>query len=493
MWGMASSDSKTTPPLAPQASTLGEPFFSRIEFHAPVSSRLAVWNSGLAADLGLPSDSPDESLSRRLAGLEPWPAFTPIAQRYAGHQFGVWVPQLGDGRAALLAELEDIRGQHQELQLKGGGPTPYSRMGDGRAVLRSTIREYLCSEAMHGLGIPTTRALALFDSDEPVQREQIETAATLVRVAPSHLRFGSFEYFYHRGEHEHLKTLTEFALKHSFPEALDSDEPVATMLQTVVERTASLMADWQSVGFCHGVMNTDNMSLLGLTLDYGPFGFLDAYDPGHICNHSDHSGRYAYSQQPAVGQWNLVALVSCFLPQLGEERARAILDHYPDAFDRAYGERLRGKFGFKQEQQGDDQLIAQCFGVMQGRVDYTRFFRRLCEFDENQPLDQQAVLDECPDREAAIEWLARYRSRLQAEHSDRPQRSASMKGHNPRYVLRNYLAEVAIRKATDEGDFSEVKKLAAVLSDPYRDQLNCDHYDQLPPDWAASLAVSCSS
>ncbi len=242
-----------------------------------------------------------------LSGSAEWPGTEPVAMCYAGHQFGHYVPQLGDGRAMILGEVVNDAGERWELQLKGAGLTPFSRDGDGRAVLRSTIREYLCSEAMHGLGIPTTRALCMFNSAEEVYRERIESGALLVRMAPSHVRFGSFEVFFYRQQYAALKDLADYVIDHDYPQLREQPQPYLALLTEVVERTARLMAQWQLVGFAHGVMNTDNMSILGLTLDYGPFGFLDAYDPGFICNHSDYRGRYAFDQQPSIGLWNACA------------------------------------------------------------------------------------------------------------------------------------------------------------------------------------------
>jgi len=246
------------------------------------------------------------------------PGCRPLAMCYAGHQFGQYVPRLGDGRAVLLGQVRNDKGESWDLQLKGGGTTLYSRGGDGRAVLRSTIREYLCSEAMYGLGIPTTRALCMTGSDDEVYREQIETGAMLLRMAPSHIRFGSFEYLYYEERHEDLRALADYTLAQHFPDLLDTDNPYLALLNAAIASTAELIARWQSVGFAHGVMNSDNMSIHGITLDYGPFGFLDAYEPGFICNHSDHSGRYAFDQQPAIGLFNLSCLAQALLPLMAE-------------------------------------------------------------------------------------------------------------------------------------------------------------------------------
>ena len=257
------------------------------------------------------------------------PGMEPLAMLYSGHQFGVYVPQLGDGRAILLGEARNERGERWDLQLKGAGLTPFSRDGDGRAVLRSTIREYLCSEAMHGLGIPTTRALCIVGSEHKVFREQVETSAIVLRMAPSHVRFGSFEILYYRKQHEQLTVLADYVIAHHYPHLVDVSDKYARFFSEVAERTARLIAQWQAVGWAHGVMNTDNRSILGITLDYGPFGFIDDYDPGFICNHSDHNGRYAFNQQPYIGLWNLSCLAQALLPLSQKEDLKAALDLTP--------------------------------------------------------------------------------------------------------------------------------------------------------------------
>jgi uncharacterized protein YdiU (UPF0061 family) len=281
------------------------------------------------------------------------PGGDPIAMLYSGHQFGVNVSQLGDGRAILLGEVRSDQGQKWDLHLKGAGLTPFSRDGDGRAVLRSTIREYLCSEAMHGLGIPTTRALCIIGSDEKVWRESIETGAMLVRMAPTHVRFGSFEVFYYRRQVDHLKRLADYVIEQHFPHLISMSDRYVAFYAEVVSRTARLIAQWQAVGFAHGVMNTDNMSILGLTLDYGPFGFMDDYDAGFICNHSDHHGRYAFDQQPYIGLWNLRCLAQALLPLASEEPLKAALHTYESEHNARYTE-LRGrKVGLRETAEED--------------------------------------------------------------------------------------------------------------------------------------------
>ncbi len=318
-------------PFLHRFADLGPTFSTEVEGTPMVAPKVAIWNQPLADVLGLHAEFADAASTAGILSGNRKPRSTrSVATVYSGHQFGVWAGQLGDGRALLVGEL----GNH-EIQLKGAGRTPYSRGADGRAVLRSSIREYLCSEAMYGLGIPTTRALALVVSPEPVWRETLETAAVVTRVAPSFLRFGHFEHFFHGNQHDALKQLADHAVDAHFPELRDAANPYQAMLDEVVTRTARLIAQWQTVGFCHGVMNTDNMSLLGLTIDYGPFGFLDGFDAGHICNHSDHSGRYSYANQPEIGLFNLHCLAQALLPLLDREEAIAALKRYQAIFEEA--------------------------------------------------------------------------------------------------------------------------------------------------------------
>ncbi|MDQ3324081.1 MAG: YdiU family protein, partial [Acidobacteriota bacterium] len=302
----------------------------------------------------------------------------PVAAIYAGHQFGHFVQQLGDGRAILLGEAVGGKGERFDIQLKGAGMTPFSRMGDGRAVLRSTIREYLCSEAMHALGIPTTRSLCITGSDAPVYRETVETAAVLTRLAPTHVRFGSFELFYYRGQYDEVKTLADYVIREFYPQFADAENKYLEFLRELVRRTAKLVAQWQSVGFNHGVMNTDNMSIIGLTIDYGPFGFLDEFDHAFICNHSDYGGRYAFDQQPNVGLWNLYKLAQTLIPLVEVEQAETVLGEYQTVFTDRFAELMRAKLGLQTAQAEDAELIDDLFEILQtSRVDYTGFFRRL--------------------------------------------------------------------------------------------------------------------
>ncbi len=421
------------------------------------------------------------------------PGMEPLAMLYSGHQFGVYVPQLGDGRAILLGEATNERGERWDLHLKGAGMTPFSRDGDGRAVLRSTIREYLCCAAMQGLGIPTAQALCIVGSDDKVYREQIETGAMLVRMAPSHVRFGSFEVFYYRKQYDHLKTLADYVIDQHFPHLRDVDEKYAHFFTEVVARTARLIAHWQTVGWAHGVMNTDNMSILGLTMDYGPYGFMDDYDAGFICNHSDYNGRYAFNQQPSIGLWNLSCLAQTLLPLAEKTALKAGLETYQPLFDREYQKQMREKVGLADEQTGDAELIRDFLGLLQGsHADYTTVFRELNTFSTSKDEVHGKVREHFLNHERFDEWAVRYRDRLRRERSRDEERCDRMNRVNPKYVLRNYLAQIAIEKAQHK-DFSEVDRLFTLLQTPFADQPGMESYALPPPNWGKHLAVSCSS
>lgn len=475
---------------------LGEPFLTRIAPQPLSDPYLVAVSPAAAALLGLDP----ETLSRPdaiavFAGNQPLPGGDPVATVYGGHQFGHWAGRLGDGRAHLLGEAV-VDGARWEIQLKGSGLTPYSRMGDGRAVLRSSIREFLCSEAMHALEIPTTRALAVVGSDLPVARETMETAAVVTRLAPSFVRFGHFEHFYYCGRHDALRTLADHVIDTCYPELRDAPQPYFALLREVTLRTARLIAAWQAVGFCHGVMNTDNMSILGATIDYGPFGFIDGFDAHHVCNHSDDTGRYAYSRQPGIGEWNCFALGQAMLPLVGSvEEAQAALSPYRRTFADELETRLRAKLGLVEPGRHDRELFDGLFALLhEQRADFTLFFRALAQVHSGDSGGDSACRALLRETAAFDAWVGSYRERLRQEGVDDVARAEAMRKVNPKYVLRNYLAEQAIRAATAEPrDFSEVSRLLAVLSRPFDEQPGNDAYAAPPPGWASSIAVSCSS
>lgn len=416
--------------------------------------------------------------------------FKPYASVYAGHQFGVFVPRLGDGRALNLGSLHGW-----ELQLKGAGPTPYARFADGRAVLRSSIREFLCSEAMHALGIASTRALSIAISPSPVIRESVETAAIVCRMAPSFVRFGTFEYFNSRDRADlNLKLIRHISPLLGLDDAQDSAELTIRFLQEVAQRTARLMAQWMSVGFMHGVMNTDNFSILGLTLDYGPYGFMDSFERNHICNHSDHHGRYRYEAQPQVGLWNLWQLTQALHRLAPDESVWPLVSQtYGDTYAQTMQSLLRAKLGLSSiDEPLWSSLLDGFYALLdQHHPDYTLTFRALATPTDN------AFLDLIADREAVKPWLARYRKAARQEcqisRATEAQRCQAMNRINPKFVLRNWIAESVIRQVRDEHDTSLFERVFKVLSRPFDDHPENEGFAHPPPDWAQHLSVSCSS
>lgn len=453
----------------------------------------AHFNEPLARELGISLKQNDDALSI-LSGQSPFMECEPLAMAYSGHQFGVFNPGLGDGRGLLYGEFVDTQNRPWELHLKGAGRTPYSRHGDGRAVLRSSIREYLASEHMAALGVPTTRALSLVTSSAiQVHRETIEPAAMVARLASTHVRFGHFEHYFYRQDLDGLTSLKNWVLKHHFPslyERKNSTEALAGFLTIQVQRTANLVADWQAVGFCHGVMNTDNMSISGETFDYGPYGFMDAYQPDWICNHSDHNGRYAFNQQPKIAYWNLACLAQTFAHWLPVELLQSLIDEFPKAFEIAYLNRMRSKLGLLTKHPEDDRLVQSLLTLMaQNQSDYSLTFRSLLSVEAEYHLE---LKDYFSDQVALADWVARYKSRLLLDQSTVEERQALMRQSNPAYVLRTYMAQQAIESA-EQGDMTEFNRLLNAMIFPYDDRVACGDYQRSPPDWGRGLSLSCSS
>ena len=475
----------------PGFSNLGPAFFTELR-PTPLPDPYWVGRSeAVARELGLPPgwhESGDTLAA--LTGSMPIAGTRPFATVYSGHQFGVWAGQLGDGRAIMIGETDG----GLEVQLKGAGRTPYSRGGDGRAVLRSSIREFLCSEAMHGLGIPTTRALSVTGSDARVRREELESAAVVARVAPSFVRFGHFEHFAANQREDELRALADYVIDRYYPDCRNTGRfngnAYAAFLEAVSERTAALLAQWQAVGFCHGVMNTDNMSILGLTIDYGPFQFLDGFDPRHICNHSDTSGRYAFNQQPNVAYWNLFCLAQALLPLIGDQEiAVAALGSYKSVFPSEFEGRMRAKLGLAEAAEGDRPLVEGVLKLLAaGKVDYTIFWRRLSNYMADGKLEP--VRDLFLDREGFDAWLLLFSERHAA--SERAKAAGLMLRSNPKFVLRNHLGQQAI-EASQQKDNSGVATLLALLESPFEEHPGADAYAGFPPDWASTIEISCSS
>lgn len=472
-------------------SELPNCFFTYVQPTPLENADWLIWNSELAMRFGLPEipqNSP-ELLSSFSGEVVP-SAFSPLAMKYAGHQFGGYNPDLGDGRGLLLAEIADKEGNYFDLHVKGAGLTPYSRSGDGRAVLRSTIREYLCSEAMAGLGIPTTRALGMMTSDTPVFREGYETGALLIRMAETHIRFGHFEHLFYSNLLAEQKLLADKVIEWHFPDCLDAEKPYVAMFNEIIDRTAYMIAQWQAVGFAHGVMNTDNMSIIGQTFDYGPFGFLDDYEPGYICNHSDYQGRYAFNQQPKIGLWNLSALAHSLSALIDKSDLEISLEQYEIQLHGYFSQAMRKKLGLLSKQKGDSRLFESMFELLsQNSVDYTRFMRALSYLDTQ---DKQTVVNLFIDREAAALWVDFYLLRCEVEVESTEVRCKEMRKVNPKYILRNYLAQQAIDKAK-EGDYSGVDVLAMLLALPFDEHPDFEQYAQLPPEWGKKMEISCSS
>jgi serine/tyrosine/threonine adenylyltransferase len=486
-----------TKPFNHHFGQLPDTFYTRLSPRADfVAPHLLHVNPAVADVLGLPAERwlSDPDFARYFSGAKPLPGADPLAMVYAGHQFGVWAGQLGDGRAVLLGQVPGTDGHSYDIQLKGAGVTPYSRMGDGRAVLRSSIREYLCSEAMHALGIPTTRALCLVATGEQVQRETWEPGAVITRVAQAHLRFGHIEHFCHTGQHDALQILLDYTIARYDPQLPQGPGQVADWFALVSQRTAALMAHWQAVGFAHGVMNTDNMSLLGLTLDYGPFGFMEGYNPGFVCNHSDHRGRYAFSQQPQIGLWNLHALALALRPVLPEADSQAILAGYAAHYRHTYNNLMAQKLGLTPTDDADQQTVSTLTQdlltlMAQTQADYTLTFRELAVVAETPTVWYQHI----PKSEAVDAWLARYLARRDRE-PDPKGVADRMNQVNPRFTLRNWVAETVIRAAEDHNDLTLLDTVFTLLQHPYTDAPTWQHLAAMaPPGPMQHLCVSCSS
>jgi uncharacterized protein YdiU (UPF0061 family) len=478
---------------------LPEAFHRRTPPTPVEAPRLIALNRRLAAELGLDPDAlagPEGAAA--FAGNATLPGSDPIATAYAGHQFGQFVPQLGDGRAILLGEVVDAGGGRRDIQLKGAGLTPFSRRGDGRAALGPVLREYLVSEAMAALGVPTTRALAAAATGERVLRETSLPGAVLTRVASSHIRVGTFQFFAARRNLEALEALVAHALARHYPEAAAADTPALALLEGVVARQARLVAQWMHVGFVHGVMNTDNCSIAGETIDYGPCAFLDAYDPNAVFSSIDAHGRYAFARQPAIAQWNLARLAECLLPLIAADddaavaRATEAVDAFRPAFEDAYLGGYRAKMGLRLESEGDAELVGDLLDRMAaGRADHTLAFRRLGAFAEGAP--DEAIGGLFDDPGLFHQWGERYRARLGAEPDEPSVRRARMDRANPAIIPRNHQVEAAIRAAVEEDDLGPFHDLAAALAEPFERRHEGSVYADPPPRDAGPYRTFCGT
>ncbi len=462
-------------------------FFARVAPTPVTSPRLIKLNRPLAVQLGLDPDRLDSPEGAEiLAGKRIPEGADPIAMAYAGHQFGHFVPQLGDGRAILLGEVIDADGVRRDIQLKGSGPTPFSRRGDGRAALGPVLREYIVSETMAKLGIPTTRSLAAVMTGESVFRETALPGAVLTRVASSHIRVGTFQFFAARGDTEGVRRLADHVIARHYPQAAGAERPYHALLEGVIARQAELVARWLLVGFIHGVMNTDNTSISGETIDYGPCAFMDHYDPAKVFSSIDEMGRYAYANQPRIALWNLTRLAECLLPLFSEDQEKAIaeaqlvLGGFADAFNDAYQGGLRAKLGLFTEKDGDQALAQDLLDAMaKNQADFTLTFRRLGDAALD-PLHDRDISSLFADPTAFDEWAARWRQRTDEEPQDPAARQAAMRAVNPAFIPRNHRIEAVIEAAVNQDDFAPFEELLAVLSRPYEDQPAFARYAEAP-------------
>ena len=499
----------TAAPDAPSAlfpfdnsyARLPDRFFARLAPTPPAAPRLVKLNAGVARLLGLdPAALTGPEAVAAFAGAAPPEGAAPLAMAYAGHQFGNFVPQLGDGRAILLGEIVGPDGVRRDIHLKGSGRTPFSRMGDGRAALGPVLREYLVSEGMAALGIRTTRALAAATTGETVLRERPLTGAVLTRVAESHLRVGTFQYFYAREDHDALRRLADYAIDRHHPEAREAANPVRALLDAVVAAQAALVARWMGVGFIHGVMNTDNMSIAGETIDYGPCAFMDGYHPATVFSSIDHGGRYAYANQPRVAHWNLAQLAQALLPILGPEEdaalaeAQAAVDAFPERYNAEWLGVMRAKLGLAEARDGDRALIEALLERMaeQG-ADWTLTFRALSDLPaEAAPAADAAFLGRFRESEGAAAWLAEWRARLAQEARGDDARRAAMRGANPLYIPRNHLVEQAL-EAAESGDLAPFEALLEALSDPWTERPDLERHARPPASHEIVRATFCGT
>lgn len=465
---------------------LPDTFYTRQQPTAVSSPSLIKFNDELAKILKLDAAAmqSDSGLST-LAGNTMPDGADPIAAVYAGHQFGGWSPQLGDGRAILLGEVLGQRNVRYDIQLKGSGPTPYSRQGDGRAAVGPVVREYIVSEAMAALGVPTTRALCAIATGDLVRRETMLPGAILTRVAQSHVRVGSFQFFAARRDHDALKRLTDYIINRHYPTLADTDNPPLALLKTVVDKQAQLVAHWQSIGFIHGVMNTDNASVIGLTIDYGPCAFMDAYNPETVFSSIDHHGRYAYQNQPGIAQWNMANFAQCLLPLIDNDDekslavAQEVIDSFPAQFAQVYLARFRHKLGLSVEEADDIKLVSGFLDCLANdKVDFTNAFRSLllCSVESDAGTDKaDALLNLFSSTQAINSWLEQWRARHTIETNSIESRSELMRRNNPAYIPRNHIVQKVIT-AAEQQDYEPMHELASVLSDPYSKQPGAEQY-----------------
>jgi uncharacterized protein YdiU (UPF0061 family) len=509
---LQSQPNETSPPSRPRLAIPGwafsnsyaalpARFFARLDPVAVADPRLIKFNGVLAAELGL--ESQDDTPLAAIFGGNVVPAGAdPIATAYAGHQFGQFVPQLGDGRAILLGEVIGRDGVRRDIQLKGSGRTPFSRSGDGRAALGPVLREYLVSESMHALGIPTTRTLAAVTTGEPVFRGARLPGAIVTRVAASHVRVGTFEYFAARGDTDAVRRLADYVIDRHYPQLKSADRPYVELLAAVTRRQAALIAGWMHVGFIHGVMNTDNTAISGETIDFGPCAFMDAYDPATVFSSIDSHGRYAFGNQPAIAQWNMARFAETILTLIDSDTQRAVdaaspvVDSFRGEFESCWIAGLRRKLGLVTSEDGDPALAGTLLDLMQrAGADYTLTFRRLCEAADggaDADVDAGNILGAAPPVELA-EWIAAWRARLARDPQLPADRARSMRTANPAYIPRNHRIEAAISAAGEEADFGPFNEMLEVWSRPYEEQRGREAYLAPPLPAERVLQTFCGT
>jgi serine/tyrosine/threonine adenylyltransferase len=474
-------------------------FYSKVDPTAVAAPRLIKWNEALAEQLRLQLDSSQrQNLADVFSGNRLLPGSEPLAMVYAGQQFGHFVPQLGDGRAILLGEIRASDGRLRDIHLKGAGRTPYSRGGDGRAAIGPVLREYIVSEAMTALGIASTRSLAAVASGEQVLRDEPVAGAILTRVAASHVRVGTFQYFAARGDIEAVRILADYVIARHYPDIAGADDQYLRLLQSVVGRQAALIARWLQVGFVHGVMNTDNMTVSGETIDFGPCAFLDAYDANAVFSSIDARGRYAYSNQPPIAQWNLARLAETLLPLIDADSDRAVslatgvVEGFLPIFEAAWLTGMRAKLGLTLAQPGDAALIDQLLMIMQRTAaDFTQTFRALCTLVESGGANSAPGF--CNGDPAIGEWLAAWAARGSAERQSPTQRAVSMRACNPKYIPRNHRIEQLIAAAMEREDFAPFEEFLGVLMRPYDEQPGFERYTEAPAAWEKVVQTFCGT
>ncbi|MCF3638598.1 YdiU family protein [Rhizobium sp. TRM95111] len=479
---------------------LPQPFFARVDPTPVAAPALLAFNRPLAEELGLDADRLEADGAAVFSGSRLLPGAEPLAMAYAGHQFGQFVPLLGDGRAILLGEVVDRKGRRRDIQLKGPGKTPYSRRGDGRAALGPVLREYIVSEAMHALGIPATRALAAVTTGEPVYRDRVLPGAVVTRVAASHIRVGTFQFFAARGDTDNLRILADYVIGRHFPEIGQAENRYLALLDAVAARQAALIARWLGVGFIHGVMNTDNMAVSGETIDFGPCAFMDGYDPRTVFSSIDAGGRYAYGNQPAIGQWNIARLAETLLPLIHEtpgeavDRANDAVDRFMERFQAEWKRVIAAKLGLDRIGTEEEQdLVRALLTLMyEQKADFTLAFRRLGDAAAGEQ-DDGAFARLFADPTAVSPWLARWRTRLAQDARGPAGVASAMRAVNPAFIPRNHRVEEALAAAVEEGDLSLFHALSRVLARPYDDRPDFARYAEPPRPGEEVLQTFCGT